>query len=82
MAIKKASTEEGTAEAGMTGIETTGVEIQPTAESVLSADTVAPQPAPEPEAVRSDRAPLKPGVRRVTLAQARAQHAAKHLSQA
>lgn len=39
-------------------------------------------PAPLPQKARSDAAPLKPGVRTITLAQARAHHAAKHLGQA
>jgi len=80
---KKLSSTEGTTEVG--------IEIIPGADSIASADTIGAQPAPEPEragvpalqpeAVRSDSAPLKPGMQRVTLAQARAHHAAKHLDQ-
>lgn len=52
----------------------------PSIDAAPAEETAAP--APLPQKARSDAAPLKPGVRTITLAQARAHHAEKHLGQA
>jgi len=77
MAKKSPIEEAGTgfvlADLKVAAVPTTSIEAAPAEETTA--------PAPLPLKARSDAAPLKPGVRTITLAQARAHHAAKHLGQ-
>ena len=67
MAKRPTSTDSDTSEAGAETF---------TAPEVIASTDIAPvEPVPSVPAVRSDAAPIKPGVRKITLAQARAHHA-------
>lgn len=83
MAKKESSIQEGAA-AGAETVQTTGGEV---VLNSASADTAAAAEAPAPISDLPSPisapapAPLKPGMRQVTLAQARAFHAAQHLGQ-
>lgn len=75
MARNKASTEEGVSSVEGATLTTTEVLLDAPAEQPAA-------PAPLPPKPRSNAAPLKPGVRKISLTQARAHHAAQHLGQA
>jgi len=66
MAKKPAPTEQGSADFADAALPTTSTDTAP------AEQPAAPAPLPS---VRSDSKPLKPGVRKMTLAQARAHHA-------